>query len=43
MKIIMMEIFPNWITILKIYMTIPTMKCETDRNSSKLSTTNNKF
>jgi hypothetical protein len=40
MKIIMTEIFPNSTTILKIYMTIPTKNCETERNSSKLSTTN---
>jgi len=37
MNIITIEIFPNLTTILKIYMTIPTMNCETERNSSKLS------
>jgi len=43
MKIIMIEFFPDLTTILKIYMTIPTTNCEIERNSSKLSTTNNKF
>jgi len=43
MEIITIEIFPNSTTILKNYMTIPTTNCETERNSSKLSTTNNKL
>jgi len=43
MKIIMIDIFPDLTTILKIYMTIPTMNCKIERNSSKLSKTNNKF
>jgi hypothetical protein len=31
------EVFPNLTTILKIYMTIPTMSCEAERNLSKSS------
>ena len=37
------EVFPNITTALKLYLTMPIMSCEADRNFSKLSIIKNKF